>query len=166
MQKAHHETHIQFEKIWKKFVCQASSNRSKPWKFDWFDDVWYALFVNFERKVFNIFLKSIGNKISDFKWIQNRPPNRIFLYTIPSRKLNIIFVSKLTKNCIPNIIKSIKNHENWLIWWCLVCGFLSISKQKFCLVSSRVLTTKYHILTESKIDPQKAFFYTPYPWGK
>jgi hypothetical protein len=26
-------------------------------------------------------------------------------------KKHIIFVSKLTKNCIPNIIKSIKNYE-------------------------------------------------------
>jgi hypothetical protein len=28
------------------------------------------------------------------------------------RKINTIFVSKLIKNYIPNIIKSIKNYEN------------------------------------------------------
>ena len=38
--------------------------------------------------------------------------------------------------------------------------------QFFCWFFSRVLTTKYFILHRFKIDPQKAFFYTPHPWGK
>ena len=57
-------------------------------------------------------------------------------------------------------------HQNWSIWWCLVCSFLPILKQNFCWFFSRVLTTKYFILHRFKIDPQKGFFYTPHPWGK
>ena len=71
---------------------------------------------------------------------------------IPLRKINKSFVSKLAKNGIPNIIKSI--------------NFLPIWKQNFCWFFSRVLTTKYFILHRFKIDPQKGFFYTPHPWGK
>jgi len=45
------------------------SNRSKTMKFDQFNDVLYAVFVNFEKKIVFIFLKGIDNKISDFQWI-------------------------------------------------------------------------------------------------
>ena len=92
-------------------------------------------FVNFETKFLFIFLKGIDNKIFDFTEIQNRPPKSFFLYATPLRKINKICVSKLAKKCIPNIIKSIKNTQNWSIWWSLVCNFLPILKQNFCLFS-------------------------------
>ena len=123
-------------------------------------------FVNFETNLLFIFLKGIDNKIFDFTEIQNRLPKTFFLYVTPLRKINKNFVSKFTKNCIPNIIKSTNFHGFWSIWWCLVCSFLWILKQIFCLFSSRVLTTKYLILQRFKIDPQNAFFYTPHPWVK
>ena len=64
-------------------------------------------FINFETKILFILLKGIDNKIFDFTEIQNRPPKSLFLYATPLRKINKSFVSKLTKNCILNIIKSI-----------------------------------------------------------
>ena len=99
-------------------------------------------FANFKRNFLLIFLKGIDNKISDFKWIQIRPPKSFFLYVTPLRKINTIFVSKLAKNCIPNIIKSINFDSFWSIWWCLVCSLLSILKQKLYLFYSRVWRIK------------------------
>ena len=131
-----------FVSNWQKTAYQTSLNRSKTMEFDRFNDVLYAVFVNFKIKFFLIFLKGIDNKISGFHWIQNGPPKNIFLYATPLRKINTIFVSKLPKNCIPNIIKSIKFHSFWSIWWCLVCSFLSILKQKLCLFFSRVWRIK------------------------
>ena len=66
-------------------------------------------------KLFFIFLQSITNKMFDFTWIQNRPPKSFFVYATNLRKIKKIFGSKLTKQCVPNIIKSIKNHENRMI---------------------------------------------------
>ena len=39
-----------------------------------------------------------------------------FLYMISSRKWTIIFLPKLDKNSIPNIIKSIKKHQNFCVF--------------------------------------------------
>ena len=44
--------------------------------------------------------------------------------------------------------------------------FFANFETKLLLIFSRVLTTKYFILHRFKIDLQKAFFYTPHPWGK
>ena len=74
--------------------------------------------------------------------------------SIPLRKISKTFLSKLAKNCIPNIIKSINFHSFWSIWWCLVCTFLSILKQKLCLFSSRVWRIK-NVFLVSKLNPFK-----------
>jgi hypothetical protein len=77
-------------------------------KIDRFDDVLYAVFVRFETKLLCIFLKSIDNKTVEFSRIQIDLQKAFCLYATPLRKINKSFVSKLAKNCIPNIIKSIK----------------------------------------------------------
>jgi hypothetical protein len=81
-------------------------------KIDRFDDVLYAVFVRFETKLLCIFLKSIDNKKVDFSWIQIDLQKTFFLHATPLRKINKSFISKLAKNCIQNIIKSMKNYDN------------------------------------------------------
>ena len=54
-------------------------------------------FANFKRNFLLIFLKSIGNKISDFNWIQNGPPKNFFFirHTLEENKHS--FCSKFDK---------------------------------------------------------------------
>jgi hypothetical protein len=71
-------------------------------------------FVNFETKIMCIFVKCVAYNKVDFTWIQI-DLRKVFFYTLhPLRKINKSFVSKLAKYCIQNIIKSIKNYENWI----------------------------------------------------
>ena len=60
----------------------------------------------------SFFSKSITNKIIWFSLTQNGCHKAFFLFAIPLGKMYKIFLSKLKEKCIPNIIKSIKKHEN------------------------------------------------------
>ena len=118
-------------------------------------------FVNFETKLLFIFLKSMACKKKLFWgrfWISIKSS---ILLSIPLRKINKIFVSKLIKNCIPNIIKSINFHEFWSIWWCLVCSFLSIIKTKLLFIFPKSFHDKniwFYMDSNFKMPPQKIFF--------
>ena len=96
-----------------KTAYQTSSNRSKTMKISWFDDVWYAVFCEFWNKVFVYFPQGYWQQSIWFYRDQNGLLKTFFLYATPLRKINKSFVWKLTKNCIPNIIKSINFYGFW-----------------------------------------------------
>ena len=94
-----------------------------------------------KEKFHLIFSRVLTTKYLIWNSFNNYSKKTFFLHATPLRKINTIFSSELTKNCKPNIIKSIKNNINWSILQILI-----ILKEKFCLFYAKVSITKYMIL--------------------
>ena len=98
--------------------------------FDRFFDVWYAVFDQFWNSYWCYFPQGYCQQnvliFIDSKWIQIS----LFLYAIPLREIRWIKDLKLIKNCIPNIIKSIKKHKNLIDFVMFGIHFLREKKGK------------------------------------
>ena len=88
------------------------------------------------------------------------------LLVISLRKKYKILISKLVKNCIPNIKKSIKKHKNLIDFLMFGMQFLTNFQVSILYIFFEGIANKMFQFSLTQNGSKKAFFCTSYPWEK
>ena len=131
-----------------------------------FDDGLVCSFLQILKQNFCWFSPSVWRIKGRFwpNWVVYFDPCihvKLNMLSMPVRNISKNVLSKLAKNNIPNIVKSINFHSVASIWWCLVCSFLSIIKTKLLFIFPKSFHDKniwFYMDSNFKMPPQKIFF--------